>query len=262
MQKPTFKFKFKYGFQRNMALLNLYTLHEELQAKTSSSGWRVVGLSGATGGGKTTLANQLLASLPTTTLYLTQDEYILPDHSNAHLKAPEPLKGYNKDSLASIDMTKMIADIKQILATDGRDINFVDYDEIHNRSKIIGSALNIPRPPFIGHKEKSHLSSVLLLDGFLLFNHPEVPQFCDLLYFITLTKEQCLERRKMRVFTNVSMNSEQYFELCAWPQYEQHFTQMCNTVNNIHFINGASQPHITYERVFKDIMHMLGGDTC
>lgn len=245
-----------------MAVPNSNFLQEGHRVKSGKCGWQVVGLSGVTGGGKSTLAAKLLASLPTTVVYMSQDEYILPDHYPVHPKAPEPLTGINKDTLSSIDMTKMIADIKHILASDVADIKFTDYSEIHKRSKVIGSALCEPRPPFRGHKENVHLPSLLLLDGFLLFNHLEVPQFCDLLYFITLTKEQCLERRKRRVFTHARMNTKEYFDLCTWPQYEHHFTQMCNSIKGIHFIDGSSHPQIIYEEAFKDIMHMLNNANC
>ncbi|XP_042226294.1 uncharacterized protein LOC121869166 [Homarus americanus] len=230
--------------------------------KSGGCKWLVIGLSGVTGGGKTTLATQLIASLPTTTVYLCQDEYILPDHHQAHLKVPEPLQGPNKNSLCSVDMTKMIADIKHILLTDSADINLVDFIGLEDRGKVIGQGLNTPRPPFRGHKQRSHWPSLLLLDGFLLFNHPEVPLMCDLLYFITLTKRQCLERRKMKVFTSSSLSTQQYFELCAWPQYERHFTDMCESVKGIHFIDGESPRHAVYKRVFTDIMNMLDRDDC
>lgn len=219
--------------------------------------WLVVGLSGVTGGGKTTLATKLLASLPTTTIYLNQDQYFLPNHHHSHLKAPEPLAGFNKDSLCSTDMRKMVDNIRHILATDGASLTLTDCTGMLDTSRVIGSALRDPRPPFKGHRKESHLPAVLLLDGFLLFNQPEVAAACDLLYFITLTRDQCWERREKRAFTSSTINTKLYFDACAWPKYEEHFQQMCNSVKGIHFIDGASAPDITYERVFKDIMNKL-----
>lgn len=221
--------------------------------------WIVIALSGVSSGGKTTIARKLLKSIPTSTIYISQDEYILPDDFSGHLKAPKPLCGYNKDSLDSIDMAKMIKDVKGVLSSDTANITVSNSSIPQDRKKLIGSALKSPRPPFHGCKQTSALPSVLMLDGFLLFNHPEVPPLCDLKYFITLTKSQCWDRRKDRIFTMPGMDGNTYFDHCMWPKYEEHFQEMCSTVSNVQFINGIHPTDNTFERIFNDLMKKLKG---
>lgn len=184
--------------------------------------WVVVGLSGVTRGGKTTLALKLLASLPTTAVYLSQDEYILPNHHPAHPAAPPPLDGINKETLASVDMARMMRDLRHILATPPDSLTLADPCRLLERSQVVGCALQEPRPPIRGYSRASGLPAVLLLDGFNLFEHPEVPPRCHLRYFLTLTREQCQARGKQRKATSSFLTSPLYFDLCIWPNYEEH----------------------------------------
>lgn len=184
--------------------------------------WVVVGLSGVTRGGKTTLALKLLSSLPTTTAYLSQDEYILPNHHPAHPAAPSPLGGINKETLESVDMTRMMKDLRHILATPPHNLTLADPQQLLERSQVVGCGLQEPRPLIRGCSRSSGLPAVLVLDGLHLFGHPEVPSLCHLRYFLTLTREQCQARGKQRKATSSFLTSPLYFDFCIWPEYEEH----------------------------------------
>lgn len=219
--------------------------------------WFVIALSGVSCGGKTTIAKKLLKDVPASRIHLSQDEYILPNDYKGHLKAPEPLTGYNKDTLNSIDMNKMMSDINYIMRNDPADIDISSSLHFRDRKEVIGSALRSPRPPFHGFLGENSLSPVLILDGFLLLNYSDIPLLCDKMYFITLTKEECWERRKRRTFTLPGMDGENYFELCMWPKYLEYFQEMCSLVKNVSFINGSVPLKDTYEHIFKDLLGSL-----
>lgn len=221
--------------------------------------WVVVGLSGVTRGGKSTLALKLLSCLPTTIAYLSQDEYILPDHHPAHPAAPPPLGGINKETLASIDMARMMRDVRHVLATPPRCLDLSDPYQIKERGQVIGCALQEPRPPIRGCSRPSNLPSVLLLDGFLLFDHPEVSPLCHLRYFLTLTREQCQARGRQRRATQSYLTSPQYFDLCIWPKYEDHLAAIRRGVGgDVRLFDGTTPTDNLAATVENDLRPLLG----
>lgn len=222
--------------------------------------WVVVGLSGVIRGGKTTLALRLLSSLPTTTAYLSQDEYILPNNHPAHPAAPKLVGGINKETLASIDMNRMMRDLRLVLATDPRNLTLADPKELLERSQVVGCALGEPRPPVRGRQGAHGLPAVLVLDGFLLFNHPEVPPLCDLRYFLTLTREQCLARGKQRPYTSSFMNSPLYFDHCVWPKYEEYLAMIVGdgVTSGVRLLDGATPLDVLTKAVENEVRSLLG----
>ncbi|CAB3371336.1 Hypothetical predicted protein [Cloeon dipterum] len=60
---------------------------------------------------------------------------------------------------------------------------------------------------------------VLILDGFLVLNDEWTSRLCDLKFYFTLTKEQCLLRRDLRNYDPPDVPG--YFEECVWPEHER-----------------------------------------
>jgi uridine kinase len=58
---------------------------------------------------------------------------------------------------------------------------------------------------------------VLILDGFLIFNDEWTSELCDLKFYFTLTREQCLQRRSLRNYDPPDIPG--YFEACVWPEH-------------------------------------------
>lgn len=75
--------------------------------------WIVIGISGVTCGGKTTLALQLKEKLSPVYLF-HQDKYFYPDDSPHHIKCKN-LDHNNYDILSALDMDKMHSDIVSTL---------------------------------------------------------------------------------------------------------------------------------------------------
>lgn len=76
--------------------------------------WIVVGISGVTCGGKTTLAETLKNAF-NNTIVICQDDYFLPKNDSRHVFIPE-LNYNNWDILAALDMNKMKSDINTVLS--------------------------------------------------------------------------------------------------------------------------------------------------
>ncbi|XP_076060275.1 nicotinamide riboside kinase 1 [Oratosquilla oratoria] len=185
--------------------------------------WLVVGISGVTCGGKSTLAKGLVPHFNDMTKIIHQDDYFFPEDSPKHILVPG-LNHSNWDVISSVDMEKMMRDIHTILQT------------------------KAPESP--------HKRQILLVEGFTLYEHKELEELCDLKFFFTLNKEDCWERRRYRTYE--PPDPEGYFDLCVWPMYEQHFNYVCTQVNGVTFLEGTVDPIKTLESVLGQIRHIVG----
>jgi len=191
-----------------------------------SKQWFVIGISGATCSGKSRLANKICDNFPTFVI-VRQDDYFLPLDDLRHVKIPE-LNHINWELITSLDMQKMYSDIQKILRSPRQ--NAMD-------SKIL-----------------------LILDGFLLFKHKAITDLCDRKYFLTLTKEQCWERRKNRIYEPPDVPG--YFDKIVWPEFVKYKNEVIR--NNelyareiITFIDGSKNMKEINEMIFKEINQLL-----
>lgn len=77
------------------------------------NGWIVIGISGATCSGKTTIANELCNKL-TDSVLIHQDDYYHPIGS-PKLEYIEELQHYNWDTLSAIDVDRLVNDVQSII---------------------------------------------------------------------------------------------------------------------------------------------------
>lgn len=200
------------------------------------SQWLIVGISGVTNGGKSTLTKRLVEQLPCTTRVLSQDDYFYPEDSCHHIPCPGGLQHHNWDVISSVDMERMMKDIKQITAPGPREeFEALVSSDVSCKASVPCSAMGT-RP-------------VMLLDGFLLFGNTQLAAKCDLRYFFTLTREQCWQRRCNRVYE--PPDPPGYFDVCVWPMYESHLKYVKESVANVVFLNGMEDP---LESVLRDIV--------
>lgn len=161
----------------------------------------IIGISGATCSGKSSLAIRIHESHPHSIL-IKQDDYFLPIDDPRHINIPE-LNHYNWEILTSMDMKKMISDVQDIVQNENN-------------------------------------TRLLILEGFLLFNCKQLADICDLKYSLTLTREQCWERRKKRTYNPADVPG--YFEKVVWPEYMRHQSEIMKDTNlhkSIIFIDGS-----------------------
>lgn len=189
-----------------------------------SKQWFVVGISGATCSGKSSLADKIHNNFPTSILLRQDDYFLLPDDPR-HIKIQE-LNHINWELITSLDMQKMYSNVIKILQSPGR--NATD-------SKML-----------------------LILDGFLLFKHKAITDLCDCKYFLTLTKEQCWERRKNRIYEPPDVPG--YFDKIVWPEfvtYKNEVIRNSELYENITFIDGSKDVEEIYEMVSNEISQLL-----
>lgn len=123
---------------------------------SSRSDWIVIGISGVTCGGKTTLANRLHDVL-TPVYVLHQDKYFYPDDSSKHIKCPG-LDHNNYDVLSSLDMNAMYQDV--IATIEGVNTPHTHSDDREGRFEVKGKKF-------------------LVVEGFTVLNYKPILELCD-----------------------------------------------------------------------------------
>ncbi|XP_068143371.1 nicotinamide riboside kinase 1 [Drosophila tropicalis] len=292
--------------------------------------WLVIGISGVTCGGKTTLAHGLhdyfkglcgapLWNTPYTigeVQLISQDDYFLPVEDRRH-KRNEKLNVINFELLTSLDMKKMLNDIARILkahhetttTTTTATTTTVPADQLvaavsyanfehyalqfqqqyqqqqqynANYYKQTGGGIYQYQNMHAIHQhhhhhhhqqqqhqhqvqlqqqQQQHLMriaahlqdkkiNVLLIEGFMIFNQPELLGLCNLKYHFHLPYEKCFERRRKRTYDPPDVTG--YFELCVWPYYEKNFSDY-RDCKDITFLNGE----ISKEKIFKYVLQRI-----
>jgi len=188
-----------------------------------SKQWFVVGISGATCSGKSTLANKIHGNFPS--IIVRQDDYFFPLDDPRHVRIEE-LNHMNWELMTSLDMQKMYSDVIKIL-------------QCHGKSATDSKKM------------------LLILDGFLLFKHQAITDLCDRKYFLTLRKEQCWDRRKNRIYEPPDVSG--YFDKVVWPEYIKYENEVIrsNLHETITFIDGSKDKEEIYEMVSKEIGQLL-----
>jgi len=144
----------------------------------------LVGLSGVTNGGKSTLSRLLIEKFPRSA-YICQDKYFYTRDSGKLEFKPE-VHSHNWDCIGAIDWESFYKQLQEIQA-------------------------------------KSYAYDFLFIDGFLLFKFHSLIKF-DRKYFFTLTMEECLQRRLKRNYKTVGSKEyfevcvwpayTEYYEFC------------------------------------------------
>lgn len=204
--------------------------------------WLVIGVSGVTCGGKTTLSNALelylqqIAGHIGTRLHdrmrigrthvIHQDEYFLDEDDPRHQLVAE--LGHNNWELpTALDGDRMLNDIHHCL----------------------GGAGNLFRPD-----APPATLDVLLIEGFVIFNEPDVLELCHLKYHLHLPFEKCFERRQRREYTPPDVVG--YFERCVWPMYLRNFEEYKDR-SDVVVLNGELSSKRTCDYVIASIRQYL-----
>ncbi len=135
----------------------------------------VIGIAGASGAGKTTLANRLKISLGEDVAIICQDNYY---KDLSHLSMSERAET-NFDDPQSIDFKLLKTHLKELKA---------------------GNAIDLPIYDFVTHsriKETIKIESkkITIIEGCLVFAVSEVRDVCDMKLFVDADMDICLCRR-------------------------------------------------------------------
>lgn len=241
--------------------------------------WLVVGVSGVTCGGKTTVAKRLKEIIPNSCL-ISQDYYFHPIDSNYHTWIPD-LNHINWEIMSSLDMEKMLSDINDILnckknvQTDFAYMKHSSGSEnsqsltvsVDDKNEIVNAAsLGVHNGEGNDEREaapkswqflSSNICNVMIIEGFLIFNYKPVAQLCNLKFYVTLTKDQCFSRRRERAYDPPDVPG--YFELCVWPEYEKHLNDV-KSLSDVHYINGMITTDTSIIEILKFISNFFESD--
>lgn len=173
--------------------------------------WLIVGIAGGTCSGKSTLARAIAERLEqrrTTdddddqqtddaprqpqqfgvVRIIKQDDYFHRRDRPEHTWIPG-WNYINREIMTALDMSRMCADIEQTLAT-------------------------VCSPQRL---------NILLIEGFLIFNHATVRPMCQLRFDVRITYEECRRRRQTRTYN--PPNPPRYFDEFLWPYYQKHLAE-------------------------------------
>lgn len=135
----------------------------------------VIGIAGASGAGKTTLANKLKDSLGEDVVVICQDSYY---KDLSHLPPTERAQT-NFDCPSSIDFELLRSHL--VALKQGSHVEQPIYDfKTHSRTK---------------ETTTLHPKKVMILEGCLVFAIPEIREICDMKLFVDVDMDICLCRR-------------------------------------------------------------------
>lgn len=139
----------------------------------------IIGIAGGTGSGKTTVVNQILNQLPNDEVcVISQDSYY---KATDDLSYDERIK-INFDHPKSIDFDLLVKHLEQL--KNGNIIDQPIYSFVtHNRTK---------------DTLKTHPKKVIIVEGILIFNNPDLRDLCDIKIFVHADADERLIRRLKR----------------------------------------------------------------
>lgn len=136
---------------------------------------KIIGISGGTASGKTTIVHELLETLGESGQLISQDAYYLP-FSQMSL---EERKKQNYDHPSSIEMERLYQDLLQL--REGKDVDIPIYDYVdYTRSK---ETLNI------------RASGIIIVEGLFVLYDNEVRSLFDLSVYVQADPDERLIRR-------------------------------------------------------------------
>lgn len=208
--------------------------------------WLVIGICGVTCGGKTTLATELNNILPNSKV-ISQDDYYLDENDPRQTVIPD-LNHVNFELLTSLDMERMHSDICHILKNRK---NTYSSKTNTKSGKFTVSAVEIEK--LVHDRVIDTKLNILILEGFSIFNYKPVEALCDLKYYLTLSRLQCKERRKSRVYQPPDCPG--YFEKCVWPEYQKLFDDVQRNVRDVKYFHEHNSDRL--KEVLVDILDFM-----
>lgn len=139
----------------------------------------IIGIAGGTGSGKTTVVNQILNEITENEVaVISQDSY----YKETHELSFEERTKINFDHPNSIDFELLVRHLK----------------ELKN-----GNIIEQPVYSFVTHDRTkdtviTHPTKVLIIEGILIFNNPELRDLCDIKIFVHADTDERLIRRLKR----------------------------------------------------------------
>ena len=144
----------------------------------SKDGVMIIGIAGGTGSGKTTLTEQILRRFGNSVTVIRHDNYYLP-HDNLSYEERSKL---NYDCPEAYETDLLIQHLKKLKNGEPVECPVYDYT-VHNRSPKV---------------ERIYPNKVILLEGILIFENPELCANMDIKIFVDTDADVRILRRILR----------------------------------------------------------------
>lgn len=180
----------------------------------------VIGLSGVTNGGKTSLARKIKQTFPHTHLFCMDDYFWPENHEN--LVYVDEVGHNNWDDMTAVNFKQLKTDLHQLL----EDIKKSPTNEIR----------------------------LVVVEGIMVFNYKPLLPYFDKKYYFTLDKPECWQRRLTRVYTPA--DPPHYFDKVVWPMHLTHLREVQNQTT-IEYIDGTKDQGETFDQVYEDICGLM-----
>ncbi|XP_060926992.1 nicotinamide riboside kinase 1 [Limanda limanda] len=189
----------------------------------------VVGVGGMTNGGKSTLSKSLHQLLPNSCL-IAQDSYFKEDSV-----VPVDNNGFKQyDRLSALHMDTMMSEVH----------SWQRDPESFLRKRDLNPAETTPTNVY-----------VLIVEGFLIFNHRPLNDLFHKRYFLEIPHDVCKRRRSSRVYD--PPDPPGYFDGYVWPMYLKNRLEMESMVSGIVILDGLKPKDQLLEAVCKDVCHKI-----
>ncbi|KAG5678191.1 hypothetical protein PVAND_007884 [Polypedilum vanderplanki] len=246
--------------------------------------WLIVGINGITNGGKTTLASKLenyflerrgqeiKTGIEINRVELiNQDDYFREIDDPKHQKI-EKLNHLNWEIIDAINTDRLIDDIMKIVGknfvlynTQSKSLH-VDHENLfaHHYATNYNSMLKYNNELMLNNDDGNHLNykhvkhnfllNILIIEGFLIFNHPVTFDICNIKFHLHVPYEVCFERRKKREYNPPDVLG--YFEMVVWPEYERNLQNFKHR-KDVTFLNGQASPEKCFDFVLNSLINEL-----